>query len=451
MVVTMSMFILRILLTLGGLLFWLYPSGWAQASHNIHPLPFVIGQSAGTNAFPWAAFLIGIIVIKGLSLVVLLYLLRKRRIAERGLRRQIDRMELAAASADAGTWCWDLGDRERPAWTSRGARKVLGIHADESRPNSIHPNNIHPDDCAAVERAWKSTRQNAEELDIDFRVVLPDGEIRWISEKGRLSLPPNENHPGCIAGVVIDVTRKKNLEHQNELLRNNLLRIDRLNLLTEVTASLSHQINQPLGAIVNSARAGNRFLAAGDIEPLRDILSDIASYALRASDVVQGVRQLAARGDAPRQEVDLNHAVAAVQHLTAHDARMHRCVVTTELARTPVIISASPQSIQQALLNMVTNGMEAMADTPDDKRRIVIKTDISAEGFAEVSVRDFGCGIPADAQPHLFQKFFTTKPDGIGIGLSIAQSVIKAHDGRLEMIEMSPGTCFRFLVPVLRT
>jgi signal transduction histidine kinase len=231
--------------------------------------------------------------------------------------------------------------------------------------------------------------------------------------------------------------------------RQELAHASRLAVVGELTASIAHEINQPLAAILSNAGAALRLLGPEPerLEEVRHILTDIRADDVRASDVIQRVRALLARREMEAHRLDVNDVASDVLRLVRLDANRRGVILDPRLAPDLPSVRGDRVQIQQALLNFLLNGMEAMAETPPGRRRLVVRT-ARRHDDVEVAVTDTGHGIPPERVDRLFASFFTTKPEGMGLGLSIARSVVEAHGGR-AWAENEPGggATFRFTLP----
>jgi signal transduction histidine kinase len=216
----------------------------------------------------------------------------------------------------------------------------------------------------------------------------------------------------------------------------------------ELTASIAHEINQPLGAILFNADAAELLLRAdpGRVDEVRKILADIRKDDLRASEVVRRIRELLRTRALEREPLDLNEVASGVLDLLRADAARRGVALEVDLAPGLPAVPGDRVYLQQVLLNLFLNAMEAMAETPAPHRRLSVRTARNASGV-EVSVTDAGPGVPPERLPRLFESFFTTKKDGMGLGLSIARSIVEAHGGRIWAETRAEGATFRFTVP----
>jgi two-component system sensor kinase FixL len=261
-----------------------------------------------------------------------------------------------------------------------------------------------------------------------------------------IGLTPIQTGEGLvILSVIVDITERKRAEE----VRQELFHASRLAIAGELTASIAHEINQPLGAILSNADAAEMLL---DNEPLpldelRQILEDIRNDDLRASEVIKRLRGLLLRRKLEMQPLDLNEVISEVLNLIRAETVRRGVVLKTNLAAELPLIRGDRVHLQQILLNLFLNGMEAMADTPRPKK-LLVHTTVRDDEFAEIAVADGGTGIPPARLPRLFEAFFSTKKDGMGLGLSIVRSLVEAHGGQI-WAENNPtgGATFRFTVP----
>jgi signal transduction histidine kinase len=235
--------------------------------------------------------------------------------------------------------------------------------------------------------------------------------------------------------------------------REQINLLSRVSLLGEMTASLAHELNQPLSAIISNANAGMRYIERGKDDParLRDILGDVESDANRAYDIIRNVRNTIKKGDPARRQIDLNELVTNVAHVVRPDAVGYSCEVETSLAKDLPPIEGDPVQIQQVLVNLVSNALDAMQQTPTGRRKVEISTAGKGDSEVRLSVRDHGSGIRTEVHDRLFDQFFTTKDHGLGMGLAIVRSIVEAHGGKIHAENVADGgACFYFTLPVTK-
>jgi C4-dicarboxylate-specific signal transduction histidine kinase len=229
-----------------------------------------------------------------------------------------------------------------------------------------------------------------------------------------------------------------------------MARMSRVSSMGELTASLAHELNQPLTAIASNAAAGKRFLDKGvpDPEMFAELLADVSDDARRAGDIIHGIHHFVRKSEGTRRLVNLNDIVREVLRLLHSDLLGRGTTVETELTPNLPAVEADPVHLQQVLLNLLMNSLEAMQATPADKRRVVICTRREGDSFVLVAVRDHGGGLPKDDLDKVFDHFYSTKPNGMGMGLTIVRSIVEAHGGKLSAENTEDGARFSFRLPV---
>jgi signal transduction histidine kinase len=254
-----------------------------------------------------------------------------------------------------------------------------------------------------------------------------------------------------IGGLVLQRTRRHRMQVELQRQREELAHVTRVSTVGELTTSVAHELNQPLGAILSNAEAAEMFLNAEPpaLDEVRDILADIRKDDQRASEVIRRMRSLLRKQELAPKSIEINESVEEVLKVLSTDAAARKVAMkferTTDLSR----IWCDPVHFQQVVLNLVLNGMEATAGLPEAKRQVVVRTGPGDNGTVKVAVADSGAGIPVDRLPKVFEPFFTTKKDGMGMGLSIARTIVEAHQGKIWAENNSgTGATFYFTVPV---
>jgi PAS domain S-box-containing protein len=316
-------------------------------------------------------------------------------------------------------------------WASDRYREMHGFSADEPLTAAMIQERIHPDDL----ESYLATRDAAikhGETSGEYRFVLPDGSVRWIAAHARIKTDAN-GAPTLTRAVTIDITDHKVAALRLEQQQRELAHLSRVVMLGELSGALAHELNQPLTAILSNAQAAQRFLAAEpvDLVELREILDDIVSEDQRAGEVIKRLRQLLSTGETQRQPLDLNELLSDTVRLLRSDLLNQKVTLQAELAPDLPPVSADRVQLQQVLINLVVNACDAMRDLPPAERRLVLRTAAREGGDVQLSVVDRGCGLPVDQPERVFESFFTTKPGGMGLGLSVCRTIVQAHGGRL--------------------
>src|SRR6476646_7551824 len=244
------------------------------------------------------------------------------------------------------------------------------------------------------------------------------------------------------------------VEEEAHRQREQINLLSRVSLLGEMTAALAHELNQPLSAIISNASAGMRSIDKGkeDSGTLREILVDVEADGRRAHDIIRNVRNTIRKTHPTLRRINLNELVTKVAHIVRPDAVAYSCEVETSLAKDLPLIEGDPVQIQQVLVNLISNALDAMRQTPLSRRKVEISTAGNGDNEVRLSVRDHGTGISTEVQERLFDRFFTTKEQGLGMGLAIVRSIVESHGGKIDAENVADGGArFHFTLPVIKT
>jgi two-component system sensor kinase FixL len=370
-------------------------------------------------------------------------LLRK----EEALREFEERVVLAAEAAHLGVW--ELDTATNDVWMSDSARALFQFDSQMPLNDAALQNRVHPEDRALRDSTIKRAIGTQGGYEIEYRLLLPDGNLRWIHGRGRCVT--RESGKGTrLIGVSIDITPQKLAETEALQQREELGHLSRVAVMGELAASIAHELNQPLSGIISNASAGQRFIDRGDVDlgELRDLLADIVTDGRRAGDVIRSVQSMVKKGAPVRQRVNLNDLVMDVVRMVNPDAVLHSCEMETLLDPNLPPIEADPIQLQQVLINLVINALDAMRDIPLGRRKVVIATERNDDGAIRMSVRDYGVGISEEDRERLFDHFFTTKAKGLGMGLGIVRSIVESHGGTVATENVDgEGARFCFTLP----
>ncbi len=262
-----------------------------------------------------------------------------------------------------------------------------------------------------------------------------------------------DTEPPRFVGFIQDRTLQRRTGEEARRLQERLGHVSRLATVGETASGLAHELNQPLAAIANYAQACERLLArpGADLEEVREALREIASQAVRAGDIIRRLRGLASPHRGPREPADINTLVTELSDLVKSDTDAHHVRYRLELTEGLPKVETHGTQIQQVILNLVHNAVEALKETPDKDRELIVRTSRSDDGDVELSVSDTGPGVSATLLPQLFEPFSTTKPDGTGLGLAISRTIIAQHRGTLSYRPNVPcGACFVLRLPSTR-
>jgi PAS domain S-box-containing protein len=360
------------------------------------------------------------------------------------LREREARINLAAESAELAFWI--LYPEQNTAWMSEKGRLIYGFDSNLPLTCDLILSRVHPDERPAVKAAYDRACALSGTFESEHRLRLPYGKTRWVIMRGRC-LKDEEGNLLEMIGVTLDVSAQKQADLQLQHQREEMAHRNRVSLMGEMTASFAHELNQPLTAIANNASAARRFLEHGNIDPtlLQQLLQDMVADSQRAGEVIRGIRSLVRKEVGVRTLLDLNAVITETVRLVSTDVLSRESVVTTELDPHLPQVNATLVQIQQVLLNLIMNALDAMERLPPAERRIIISSRSDKGDVVEVSVRDFGTGLPKEKPDKVFDHFFSTKQKGMGMGLAIVRSIIEAHGGTI-MGENAPERGARMIV-----
>jgi PAS domain S-box-containing protein len=287
---------------------------------------------------------------------------------------------------------------------------------------------------------------------IEYRLRRNDGEYRWVLDSGTPRFADDGAFLGYI-GSCIDITERKQAELDHQLQNMELARVGRVALMGELAASLAHEVNNPIGAMVTNANAGQRLIAAGKIEPeeLKDLLADIVADGHRAREVIEGIRNMVRKKETTRSLVGISEIILDLLRIVKADALTRKITLITEIDSKSGPVMADRVQLLQVLLNLTLNAFESMSVNRPDARRLLIRAQRNGSGEILVRVRDSGPGFPGGIVEQLFEPFFSTKAEGTGMGLTIARSIIEAHGGVLSGENCEDGgACFTVRLPLAK-
>jgi len=387
------------------------------------------------------------LIVMSVPLLLLAGLIEERSKGATTLREREERISLAAESANLAFWSINFERKE--SWMSDKGRAIFNFRPDEGLSRELFLSRVHPEDRNAVDEAIERARASSQTFEFEYRLLRPDGDVRWLISRGRY-VSNDDGGVRELMGVAIDITEQVEADLQLQLQREEMARMSRVSSMGELTASLAHELNQPLTAIASNAAAGRRLLAQGspDVKMFEELLADVATDARRAGDIIHGIHHFVRKSEGRRCPVNLNEIVQEVLRLLHSDLLGRATAVETQLAPNLPSVDANPVHLQQVLLNLVMNSLEAMQSTPIGKRRIVISTKCEDTSSVLVSVCDSGGGLPKEDLDKVFTHFYSTKPNGMGMGLTIVRSIVEAHGGKLNAENSDEGARFFFRLPI---
>ncbi len=428
-------------LGVGGLSFsLLIVAGVALVNASVGQGPFAI-QAPAENVLSLQIFLLAI----SIPLMLLAALVEERRRAEATLKQTEARMGVAAASTDTGLWQYDVPTGH--LWATEHCRFMFGLDANSPLTSDAFFSAIHPDDREEAIAAMRMTG-SAGEIPTrgEFRVVDASGQLRWYLATSRVEFDEH-GEPLRVSGIFRDVTPRRKAEQQAARLedalratRSELARVSRQTTAAVMAASIAHEINQPLTAIVTNASAGLRWLASDAPDPgkAEAAFKRIINAGHRAGQVIASIRAMFGNDRRKKTPVSVNDLIRETLALVHGEVESERVSLQVELQQELPQVMADRVQLQQILLNLIMNAIEAMNSVENRERVMLVKSELHGEHDVLIAVEDSGPGIDAKDMDHIFNPFFSTKSNGMGLGLSICRSIIDSHDGRLWASTRNP-------------
>jgi PAS domain S-box-containing protein len=371
----------------------------------------------------------------------------ERKSVEEGLRRSEAYLAEAQKLTHTGSWVWDVAKR-RALHISEEWYSIYGFDPEEGMLTlEQREQRIHPDDRVGQRQAIERAINEKSDYDIEYRILLPGGSVRHLHSVGHPVLDASGNLVQFI-GTSTDITERRQAQEALRQARSDLARISRITTMGELTASVAHEVNQPIAAAVADANTCLRWLTRDqpDLEEAREAASRMAKDATRAADIIRRIRLLFKKGSPQRELVDVNEVVREMVVLLRSEATPYSVSIQTELAELPSILADRVQ-LQQVLMNLMINAVDAMKDV-NGPRELIIRSQGAEDGQVMVSISDTGVGLPRHQADQIFNAFFTTKTHGTGMGLRISRSIIESHGGRVWAADNSPrGASFCFTLP----
>jgi PAS domain S-box-containing protein len=404
--------------------------------------PFLT-QTPQENALALQSFLL----MMATPLMLLAVAIDDERRSTEALRVSEERMSLAVERAQLVLWDWDMANDK--VWMTDEGRKFFGFEPGEAIDHATLAGRIHPDDRATRAAAIQQALATGSSYEIEFRLILPDGSVRWIAARGRSHSHAVAGAAPRTLGVSMDITHQKQADAEAQQQREELAHLSRVAALSALSGSLAHELSQPLTSILSNAQAALRFMSRDppDLGDIRAILADIVRVDRRAGEIIRRLRTLLRRGEVALQPVSVKDSLEELLRLTRSDL-IARGVSVANLVRGDLPLAMTDRvQLQQVLLNLIVNACDAMESNPREGRKLTLTTSIE-QNEMRIGVLDCGVGLPDDVET-LFQPFHTTKDGGLGMGLSICRTLVAAHGGRL-WAEPRPerGTAFYVALPL---
>ena len=354
-------------------------------------------------------------------------------------RRQF---ELAVKGANLGSWTIDLKSGE--TWYSARSREEYGVDGDLHFDGRTLRNFIHPEDWHMVQEASRLALQSGT-MAIDHRVVWPSGDVRWVHSVGTVERDP-DGTPALMHGIHLDITDRKMAEQELARSRDALHQSEKLAALGSLLAGVSHELNNPLAAIVGQAEMLEED-SQGTIFEAR--AKKISAAAERCARIVQTFLAMARQKEAQRSLIDLNELVASSLEITDYGLRTAGIAVRVTLGTMLPKVVGDRDQLHQVLVNLIVNAQQAMEKGEAFEKTLTLRTSVSQSGAVLLDVSDTGPGVPDKFRGRIFEPFFTTKPQGMGtgVGLSFSHGIVEAHGGSITLEPSRRGAHFRLSLP----
>ena len=369
----------------------------------------------------------------------------ERKEAENALRQSEMYLAEAQRLSHTGSFGWRVASG-KIIWSEETFR-MFGYDKVPSIKHATIFQRVHPEDRARVEQTIDRASSDGKDFEHGYRLLMPDGSVKHVHATAHAVTSSGGIE---FVGAVTDVTSRKRAEAELHEAQANLAHVTRVTALGELAASIAHEVNQPLAAVVTNAAACLRWLDRdpANLNEARSTLRSIINDGNRAGEVIQRVRALVNK-TTDRKALHINEVVNEVMSLVQHGLFSHQVALRLELAPALPPVLADRIQLQQVILNLVINGIEAMQPVTDRPRELVIRTRQNETGQVLVTVSDCGVGVAAEDVDRLFDAFFTTKSGGMGMGLSICRSIVDGHGGRLSASgNTGPGATFQFTLPL---
>ena len=396
----------------------------------------------------WQFILAAVTMAGGILLAILLIVLmvvRHRKEAATQVASKEAYLAEAQHLSHTGSFGWNPSSGF--IWSDE-TFQIFGFDRGTSPTIETVIDRTHPEDVEHVRQFIEGEPRDGKDYDLEHRLLMPDGSVKYLHVVAHpLKAGAGER---AFVGAVMDVTAAKRAEEAVQEAQAALAHVTRMATLGELTAWITHEVNQPLTGIVTNGAACLRWLdkAPPALDEARRSVEDMISDARRASEVIHRIRALSKKTDAEKVPLDINDVIREGSRLVQREAITHGASLRLELAPELPSILGDRVQLQQVIINLVINAIQAMASVTDRPRTLLIRSQQSEDGRVLVAVRDSGTGIEAKSVNKLFKAFFTTKPSGMGMGLSICRTIIEAHSGQVSAANNSgPGATFQLILP----
>ena len=370
----------------------------------------------------------------------------RQKLVEEELRRSEAFLAQAQRLSRTGSFSWRVATDEI-TWSDQLYR-IYELDPGTTITLDVIRTRVHPEDLTLYEKMIEQARNGSDDFEWQYRLLMPDRSIKYMHAVAHL-IRDGKGELEYIAAVQ-DITARRSSEEALDKARLELAHVARVMSLGALTASIAHEVNQPLSGIITNASTCLKMLDADfpNVEGARETAKRTIRDGRRAADVITRLRALFSNKDAATELVDLNEATREVIALSRSELERNRVVTRTELADKLPLVTADRVQLQQVIINLLRNGSDAMSEVDDRPRELLFKTEVDEGDCVRLSVRDAGTGFESQTVEQLFRAFYTTKAEGMGIGLSVSRSIIENHGGRLWATPNDgPGVTFSFSIP----
>ncbi len=372
--------------------------------------------------------------------------IEERKQAEDALRRSEAYLAEAQRLSATGSFGWDV--TSGAIYWSDETYRIFEYPPDTKLTLDMVRERTHPDDLVRVNALLERAPHASEDWQLEHRLLMPDGSVKYLRV---VAHAVRDTSNAEYFGAIMDITANREAENQLQEARTELAHVNRVTTLGELAASIAHEVNQPIAAVVTNAGAGLRWLSARppNIDEVRQALGRIVKDGERASEVLDRIRSLVKKAPLRQEKLDINDAILEVVALTRSEVQRNSILLHTELSSDLPSLPGDRVQVQQVLLNLIVNAIEAMSGAKTGRRQLTIRSTADQLSGVLVSVQDSGPGFDAQGIDRLFRAFYTTKAEGLGMGLAICRSIIEAHGGRLWATpNEGRGALFQFSLPV---
>jgi PAS domain S-box-containing protein len=355
-------------------------------------------------------------------------------------------LEEAQRLSKTGSFGWSVSTGEI-VWSKESFR-IFGYDKSIAVTLDMVLQRVHPEDRVLVQGTLDRASRDGKDFDYEYRLLMPDGSIKHVHVVAHTVGDRADQFE--FIGAVMDVTEARRVEEQMHQARAELAHVARVTALGELTAAIAHEINQPLSALVSQGRACLRWLAhkPPNLEEGRSSVEAMVDSGVRAAEVISRLRAMMKKSPPHRDLLNVNDAIVAVIALVGAEAQRNRVLLQTELSNELPLVLGDRIQLQQVILNLIMNAIEAMRGIDQTRRKVLVVSRKDGSKGAIVEVRDSGAGLDGLALNRLFDAFYTTKPDGMGIGLAVSRTIIESHGGQLRALPNVPkGAVFQFGLP----